>query len=116
MVNGLCEYETQRMENVKRNRARLVELGLEAPTREKAIKKRRVTARVAPKVRERRGSHCYVGKRVFIVWNAWEPYTGTITKYDPFKNNPFFVEYDDGEKQWEAAEDVRPIGAFIVLD
>ena len=57
MVNGLCEYETQRMENVKRNRARLVELGLEAPTREKAIKKRRVTARVAPKVRERRGSN-----------------------------------------------------------
>ena len=56
--------------------------------------------------------HCYVGKRVFVVWNAWEPYIGTITKYDPFKNNPFFVEYDDGEKQWEAAEDVRPIGAF----
>ena len=99
MVNGLCEYETQRMENVKRNRARLVELGLEAP-----------------KVRERRGSHCYVGKRVFVVWNAWEPYTGTITKYDPFKNNPFFVEYDDGERQWEAAEDVRPIGSFIDLE
>ena len=55
-------------------------------------------------------------KRVFVVWNAFEPYTGTITKYDPFKNNPFFVESDDGEKQWEAAEDVRPIGAFIVLD
>ena len=116
MADDLCEYEKQRMENVKRNYAQLVELGLETPVREKPIKKRRVTSHAAPKVRERRGSHCYVGKRVFVVWNAWEPYTGTITKYDPFKNNPFFVEYDDGEKQWEAAEDVRPIGAFIVLD
>ena len=115
MADDLCEYEKRRMENIKRNRARLAELGLEAPMRERAIKKRRVTSR-APKVRERRGSHYYVGKRVFVVWNAWEPYTGTITKYDPFKNNPFFVEYDDGEKQWEAVEDVRPIGAFIVLD
>ena len=116
MVNSLCEYETQRMENVKRNRARLVELGLEAPTREKAVKKRRVTARVAPKVRERRGSHGHIGKRVFVVWNTWEPYTGTVTKHDPFKSHSLFVEYDDGEKQWEAAEDVRPIDEFIVLE
>ena len=115
MVNDLCEYEKRRMENIKRNRARLAELGLEAPMREKAIKKRRVTSR-APKVRERRGSHSHIGKRVFVVWNEWEPYTGTVTKHDPFKNNPLFVEYDDGEKQWEAAEDVRPIDEFIVLE
>ena len=60
----------------------------------------------ASKTRERRGSHGYIGKRVFVVWNACQPYTGTITQYDPFKSNPFFVEYDDGERQWEAAEDV----------
>ena len=57
----------------------------------------------APKVRERRGSHGHIGKRVFVIWNACQPYTGTITQYDPFKSNPFFVEYDDGEMQWEAA-------------
>ena len=61
----------------------------------------------APKMRERRGSHG---------WNVCQPYTGTITQYDPFKSNPFFVEYDDGEMQWEAAEDVRPIGSFIDLE
>ena len=83
--------------------------------REKAIKKRRVTSR-APKVRERRGSHGQIGKRVFVVWNTWEPYTGTVTKHDPFKSHSLFVEYDDGEKQWEAAEDVRPIDEFIVLE
>eukprot|EP00966_Prymnesium_polylepis_P332441 7387941-Prymnesium_polylepis.1 len=112
MVNDLCEYEKRRMENVKRNYERLAELGLEAPMR-KAIKKRRVTA---PKVRERRGSHGHIEKRVFVVWNAWEPYTGMVTKHDPFKSNSLFVEYDDGEKQWEAAEDVRPIDEFIVLE
>ena len=114
MVNDLCEYEKRRMENIKRNRARLAELGLEAPMRERAIKKRRVTSR-APKVRERRGSHGHIGKRVFVIWNACQPYAGTITRYDPFKSNPCFVEYDDGEMQWEAAEDVRPIGSFIDL-
>ena len=116
MVNDLCEYKKRRMENIKRNRARLAELGLEAPMREKAIKKRYVTARAAPKVRERRGSHSHIGKRVFVVWNEWEPYTGTVTKHDPFKSNSLFVEYDDGEKRWEAAEDVRPIDEFIVLE
>jgi hypothetical protein len=115
MVNDLCEYEKRRMENIKRNRARLAELGLEAPMRERAIKKRRVTSR-APKVREWRGSHGQIGKRVFVVWNTWEPYTGTVTKHDPFKSHSLFVEYDDGEKQWEAAEDVRPIDEFIVLE
>ena len=55
MADDLCEYEKQRMENVKRNHAKLVELGLEAPVREKPIKKRRVTSH-APKMRERRGS------------------------------------------------------------
>ena len=88
MVNDLCEYKKRRMENIKRNRARLAELGLEAPMREKAIKKRYVTARAAPKVRERRGSHSHIGKRVFVVWNEWEPYTGTVTKHDPFKSIP----------------------------
>ena len=67
-------------------------------------------------VRERRGSHGHIGKRVFVVWNEWEPYTGTVTKHDPFKSHSLFVEYDDGEKQWEAAEDVRPIDEFIVLE
>ena len=54
MADDLCEYEKQRMENVKRNHAQLVELGLEAPVREKPIKKRCVTSH-APKVREQRG-------------------------------------------------------------
>ena len=48
MVNDLCEYEKERMENVKRNHAKLVELGLEAPACEKPIKKRCVTSH-APK-------------------------------------------------------------------
>ena len=80
------------MENVKRNHAKLVELGLEGPVCEKSIKKRR-------------GSHGHIGKRVFVVWNVCQPYTGTITQNDPFKSNPFFVEHDDGERQWEAAAD-----------
>ena len=115
MADDLCKYEKQRLENVKRNHAKLVELGLEAPVCEKPIKKRRVTSH-APKMRERRGSHGHIGKRVFVIWNACQPYTGTITQYDLFKSNPFFVEYDDGEMQWEAAEDVRSIGSFIDLE
>ena len=114
MVDDLCEYEKQRMENVKRNHAKLVELGLEAPVCVRS-QKRCVTSH-APKVREQRGSHGHIGKRIFVIWNACQPYTGTITQYDPFKSNPFFVEYDDGERQWEAAEDVRPIGSFIDLE
>ena len=35
------------------------------------------------------------------------------TQYDPFKSNPFFVEYDDGEKQWEAAEGGRAADRLI---
>ena len=67
-------------------------------------------------MRVRRGSHGYIGKRVFVLWNVCQPYTGTITQYDLFKSNPFFIEYDDGEKQWEAAEDVRSIDSFIDLE
>ena len=90
-------------------------MGLEAPVCEKPIKKRRVTSH-APKVWEWRGSHGHIGKRVFVLWNVCQPYTGTITQYDLFKSNPFFIEYDDGEKQWEAAEDVRSIDSFIDLE
>ena len=117
MADGLCEYEMQRMKNVERNHAKLVELGLEAPVCAKPIKKRRIRVTShAPMMRVRRGSHGYIGKRVFVLWNVCQPYTGTITQYDLFKRNPFFIEYDDGEKQWEAAEDVRSIDSFFDLE
>ena len=76
-----CEYEVQRMANIIRNNAKLVALGLETLRSKKPIAA--ATGGDVAKKRDQRGSHGHIGSRVFVVWNKWEPYSGTVTKYDP---------------------------------
>ena len=118
----LSEYEVQRNENMKKIAAKMAEIDLalwgpKAPTIEKPKKRKRVTPMVEQKDRKQRTSHKTIGKRIFVVWNEWEHYAGTVTKYDPLREaRPFFIVYDDGDEQWEAAADLRPIESLIELD
>jgi hypothetical protein len=70
------------MANIIRNNAKLVALGLETLRSKKPIAALR-GRRGETKKRDQRGSHGHIGSRVFVVWNEWEPYSGTVTKYDP---------------------------------
>jgi hypothetical protein len=52
----------------------------------------------------------WINKRVQVYWNKYEQhFTGTVTKHQPSRRSKakFFVEYDDGDKNWELEEDLE---------
>ena len=42
-----------------------------------------------------------VGARVAVFWDGeGEYFTGTVAKHSPTRKKPFYVKYDDGDKEW----------------
>ena len=76
-----CEYEVQRMANIIRNNAKLVALGLETLRSKKPIAA--ATGGDVAKKGTSAGHTATSGAACSSVWNEWEPYSGTVTKYDP---------------------------------
>ena len=115
-MTELCEYEMQRRENIRRNEAELIKLGLMNLERKKPVRKQNVRPTRQPKARERRKTHEKVGKRVVVLWDNHEPFFGKVIRYESMKANALLVKYDDGEEHWEAEKDIKPFESFIPVD
>ena len=115
----------RRADNMARNARRLAELGLTSLCVKKRVSRPRkgkapsvcppLSRRkdVIPEKKVRLESHPLLHRRVFVVWDELTGPTrfhGKVTVYDSARQGaPLYVEYEDGDGQWEAEADVKDV-------